>query len=170
MEGWGAINFLAIDDLSIVEVGEPIDAESVIEMRFTNGEPVFPEIDSSCDDDLLKKIHRGRRKSIIFTDEQGVPHLTMDPDALLRAAIFEKTSFNPRQHCHRPIILYESGTSLGEAILKLKVHPERPGDDVIDKGIILFWGDLWGIITGSDILGRLSRGIVQHKETSAMNG
>jgi hypothetical protein len=39
------------------------------------------------------------------------------------------------------------------------------GDDVIDQDIILFWGSQKRIITGSDILGRLMRGIVQDQAT-----
>jgi metal transporter CNNM len=35
-------------------------------------------------------------------------------------------------------------------------------DDVIKKDIILLWGDKKQIITGSDILGRLLRGITKN--------
>ncbi len=41
----------------------------------------------------------------------------------------------------------------------MKVAPERPGDDVIDHDLILVWGAQKRIITGSDLLGRLLRGI-----------
>jgi len=37
----------------------------------------------------------------------------------------------------------------------------RSDDDVIDQDIILFWGDKKLVVTGSDILGRLLRGIVK---------
>ena len=36
---------------------------------------------------------------------------------------------------------------------------------MIDEDIMLFWGSQRRIITGSDILGRLMRGIVQNRET-----
>ena len=50
--------------------------------------------------------------------------------------------------------------------MRLKVHPDRFGDDVIDKDIILFWGDeKRRVITGSDVLGRLLRGIAQQEKT-----
>ena len=71
--------------------------------------------------------------------------------------------FNPLLYCHRPIIVRDKKTTLGEIIPKLKVHPERYDDDVIDKDIIIFWGSHMPIITGSDILGRLMRGIVQNE-------
>ena len=39
-----------------------------------------------------------------------------------------------------------------------------PGeDDVIDEDIILLWGEEKKVITGSDILGRLLRGIVRNE-------
>ena len=50
-------------------------------------------------------------------------------------------------------------TKLGEVIGQMKVAPERPGDDVIDHDLILVWGAQKRIITGSDLLGRLLRGI-----------
>lgn len=57
----------------------------------------------------------------------------------------------------------DENAALGEVIPILKVHPERFDDDVIDQDIIIFWGSQKRIITGSDILGRLMRGIVQNQ-------
>ncbi|MCK4786436.1 MAG: DUF21 domain-containing protein [Desulfobacteraceae bacterium] len=55
VEGKGALNFLAIDDLSIVEEGEPIDPKSIIELPFINNKPIFPITKHSCEDPFLKK-------------------------------------------------------------------------------------------------------------------
>jgi hypothetical protein len=165
IEGKGALNFLAIDDLSIIEEGEPVDPESIIEIKFKNNKPIFPKIKHSCDDVFLKIIHKAQKKWTVLTDEEGVPKLTLDSDAFLRSALFAKTGYNPLNFCHRPIIFYDARTPLGEAILQLKVQPERLGDDVIDQDIILFWGEQKRIITGADILGRLLRGIVQRSAT-----
>jgi hypothetical protein len=52
-------------------------------------------------------------------------------------------------------------TLLGDVISQLRVFPERDDDDVIDQDIILLWGQMRRIVTGSDILGRLLRGIVK---------
>jgi hypothetical protein len=165
-EGKGALNFLAIDDLPAVEEGEIIDPRSIIALQFIGNKPVFPEIEYSCEDLFLKKIQKAGKKWIILTDNDGEAQLTLNADAFLRSALFEKTAFSPLFFCHRPIIIRDPNILLGEAILKLKVHPERKGDDVIDKDIILFWGDQKRIITGSDVLGRLLRGIVQQERTS----
>jgi metal transporter CNNM len=162
VEGKGALNFLAIDDLSITEAGETIAPDSIIEMNFINKKPVFPKIEYSCEDPFLKRIQSGQKKWVVLTDKEGDPKLTLDSDAFLRSALFEKTGMKPLEFCHRPIIIHDSGTSLGEAILQLKVNPDKSGDDVIDKDVILFWGGQKRVITGSDILGRLLQGIVQN--------
>ena len=60
---------------------------------------------------------------------------------------------------HRPIIVRDMQTRLGEVIGHMKVAPETPGDDVIDNDLILVWGAQKRIITGADLLGRLLRGI-----------
>jgi len=169
VEGKGALNFLSIDDLSIAEEGETIVPESIIEMTFFNNKPIFPKIEYSCEDSFLKRVHSGQKKWVVLTDKEGVPKLTLDSDAFLRSALFEKTVINPLEFCHRPIIIHDSETSLGDTILQLKVNPERSGDDVIDKDVVLFWGDQKRVITGSDILGRLLRGIVKNKTTSISN-
>lgn len=164
MEGKGALNFLAIDDLAITEEGEPLYPESIVKINFINDNPIFPKIEQSYKDDFLNKIYNGQKKWVVLTNEAGIPKLILNSNAFLRAALFEETRINPIDFCHRPVIILDSKTSLGEAILQLKVHPERPDDDVIDHDTILFWSDQKRIITGSDILGRLLRGIIQYKK------
>ena len=51
-------------------------------------------------------------------------------------------------------------TRLERVIRQFKVYPQDPEDDVIDQDLILYWGEEKRILTGSDILGRLLRGIV----------
>ena len=166
VEGQGALNFLAIDDLSIVEEGEPIAPKSIIELNFINSKPSFPLIEHSCEDPFLKKVQESGKKWVLLTDASGEPHLALDSDAFLRSALYEKAAFNPLKFCHRPIIIRDSKISLGETITRLKVHPERLDDDVIDEDIIVFWSDTQRrVITGSDLLGRLLRGIAQQEKT-----
>jgi hypothetical protein len=61
------------------------------------------------------------------------------------------------------------GTKLGDVIGFLKVAPERPDDDVIDNDLILVWGSQRRIITGSDLLGRLLRGIATLEQKKQQN-
>jgi citrate lyase synthetase len=44
-------------------------------------------------------------------------------------------------------------------IARLRVQTDSEADDVIDDDLILIWSDEKRVITGSDILGRLLRGI-----------
>lgn len=166
VEGKGALNFLAIDDLTIVEEGELIDPKSIIQLTFNNSKPVFPQIEHSCEDPFLKKVEESGKKWIILTDEMGEPQYTLNSDAFLRSALFDKKGFDPLLFCHRPIIVRDSAICLGDAITRLKVYPERLGDDVIDEDIIVFWSDEQRrVITGADVLGRLLRGIAKQEKT-----
>ncbi|MFX0203381.1 MAG: hypothetical protein ACFFCW_45340 [Candidatus Hodarchaeota archaeon] len=90
--------------------------------------------------------------------------MALNSDSFLRDALFGGGAFNPYVHCHRPIIIRNGEARLGETIPQLKVHPVHCDDDVIDEDIILFWGEMKRVITGSDILGRLLRGIVETKD------
>ena len=164
VEGIGALNFLAMDDLTVSAEGEPIDPESVISLSFIGGLPVFPNIRNTGEDDFLRRINRAGKKWIVVTDAEGEPKMTLNADRFIRNAIFSPETFVPFYYCHRPIIVRSGRERLGEIIPRLKVNPERSDDDVIDEDIILFWGDSdKRIITGSDILGRLLRGIVRNE-------
>jgi len=163
MEGKGALNFLDIDDLRVVEKGEIIDPKSVIQLPFVDDKPKFPEIEPSNTDPFLKLMQSSKKKWVVITDIDGEPKATLNADCFLRGALFEGLHFNPLLNCHRPIIIKDDYAILGEVIPKLQVHPERSNDDVIDNDVILFWGSQKRIVTGSDILGRLMRGIVQNQ-------
>jgi hypothetical protein len=166
MEGQGALNFLTIDDLPVIEEGEPVDPESIVSLQFEAGRPQFPAFEQSHSDPFLRQIHRSNRKWMIVTDQHGKARLAMDSDSFLREALFEEGTFRPLAHCHRPIMIDDPTTTLGEVIYRLKVWPDRPGDDVIDEDIVLFWGKTRRIITGADILGRLLRGIAARADVA----
>ena len=162
MEGKGAINFLIIDDLPVSEEGELVNPNSIFRMKFERNKPCFDTIESSCEDAFLMRIHKGDEKWIILTDESDNPRLVLNADAFLRAKLFDNSNFNPHLYCHHPVILHDGSISLEKAIVQLRVEPEDADDDVIDKDVILVWGKEKRIITGSDILGRLLRGIVKN--------
>jgi len=163
VEGRGALNFLAIDDLLVAHEGEPVEPRTIISLRFEQNKPIFPNIEPSTADNFLKSIHLAEKKWVIITDLSGEPKMVLDADGFIGSALFGVRPFNPYLHCHRPIIVKDAQARLGEIIPRLKVYPEQPGDDVIDEDIILFWDKQKRVITGSDILGRLLRGIVQQE-------
>ncbi len=160
LEGFGALNFLALDDLPVSQEGEFIDPESIIALPVENGIPVFPEFERSADDLFIMKIQKSGKKWVVITNHRQDPVFVLDSDGFLRALIFEAGECNPLNYCHRPIIVSDLMQPLGEILPRLKVEPKSIEDDVIDHDIILLWSDKKMIITGADILGRLLRGIV----------
>lgn len=165
IEGKGCLNFMAIDDLPAIQEGETIAPNSIIQLPFVDNKPVFPKIEPSPSDAFLTKIQSSQKKWVVITNNSGEPKVTLNSDRFLRAALFVDPPFNPLRFCHRPIIVKDENAALGKVIPILKVHPERSNDDVIDDDTIIFWGNQRRIITGSDILGRLLRGIVQNQST-----
>jgi metal transporter CNNM len=162
VEGKGSLNFLALDDLPVAAEGEVVDPASIIRIRYEGHRPVFPGIRPEAEDRFLQAVHRSGKKWVLLVDDRDEPRMALNAGTFLRDAMFGGDGFNPYAHCHRPIIVRDGLTSLGKIIPRLKVNPERSDDDVIDDDLILYWGDERQIITGSDILGRLLRGIVQN--------
>jgi hypothetical protein len=164
LEGLGALNFLALDDLPLFREGEILDPDSIIELSVERSRPVFPAFQRTPDDPFLMRVHRSGHKWITIVKEDGLPVVVLDADGFLRAALFETRECQPMRYCHRPIIVRDEKTVIGDVIPRLKVEPETPEDDVIDHDIILVWSERKRIITGADILGRLLRGIVPRKK------
>ena len=77
----------------------------------------------------------------------------------------QDSALNPMIYCHRPIVVSDINTSLDSVISQWKVHSDKPGDDTIDRDIILVWTEEKRIITGADILGRLLRGITVREKS-----
>jgi hypothetical protein len=161
IEGLGALNFLAIDDMVISNEGEPVDPKSVISLPLDRNFPVFPDFKRNASDPFINKIHASGKKWVIITDESDEPQLVLDADGFLRTALIDDKPLQPYAFCHRPIIIKDAYTKLGNVIWRLKVKPEAAEDDVIDNDVVLVWSnEKRVIITGADILGRLMRGIV----------
>jgi len=163
VEGVGAVNFLELDDVPLAHEGEAVDPRSVINLPVKQGRPVLPEFQRTAGDPFLQRIQSSGKKWVIIIDLVGEPCLVMDAHRFLRGALFDRDHFNPDAHWHRPIVVRNAVTPLGEVIGRLKVRPHSPEDDVVDEDFILLWGEEKRVITGSDILGRLLRGIT-HRE------
>lgn len=166
VEGTGSVNFLTIDDAPISSVGEPLDPHSVLEVEFSaDGRPLFPIGERAHRDAFLRAIDASQKKWVILVDRDGEPRLTVNAHSFLRGALLHPQQFSAVEHCHRPIVVRKSHTKLGALLPRLKVHPKRADDDVVDQDIILLWSEERRVITGSDILGRLLRGIAQRTGT-----
>jgi metal transporter CNNM len=164
VEGIGALNFLDLDDITVGNEGETVDPRSIIALPIADGRPALPEFERSPHDPFLRRINASGRKWIVIVDPSDQPCLVLDADHFLRDALFGKDAIDPAGYWHRPIVVTEHKTPLGEVIGRMQVRPEHPEDDVIDNDLILVWTrENKRIITGADLLGRLLRGIVTHE-------
>jgi CBS domain containing-hemolysin-like protein len=167
VEGQGALNFLTMDDTKITKEGNPIDPKSIISLPTKNRKPVFPEFKQTLEDPFLKKIGESGKKWVIITDPEGNPIRTLNSDDLLRDLAYGNTTIDPEDYCHRPVIVMSPKTRLEEVIPKLRVYPENDKGEIIDQDVIIYWtDDEKRIMTGSDILARLLRGVVRRVETT----
>jgi len=162
-EGTGALNFLELDDVPASSEGEPVEPSSILRLPVTIDLPVFPEFERVSSDPFLQRVAAPGVKWVILTDPDDTPRLVLDSDGFLRAALLGRGSCDPYTYCHRPLIVDDPATPLGDVIRQLRVHPEHDDDDVVDRDLILVWTDVRRVITGADILGRLLRGIVQRE-------
>lgn len=163
VEGIGAMNFLAMDEIPLALEGESLDPRSVVKMDFQEGRPVFPSLNSGEGRAFLEEVGASGHKWVVLADRVERPQLMLDADHLLREALLHPDIAAPMKACHRPILVTEGHVSLGEVLPRFKVQAQRQGDDVIDEDVVLLWGEERRIITGSDILGRLLRGIVENE-------
>lgn len=166
IEGLGALNFLAIDDLPILGEGRPVAPNSIIEISFAGAAPVFPQYAQDRNDPFLGQVQASGEKWVIFVDDAGEPRLVMDADSFLREALFAPRPADPLCYCHRPLIVRDPSRRLGTVLSQWNVEPAYPGDNVIDNDLILLWYDTRRVITGADVLGRLLHGIASVGDTA----
>ena len=159
IEGLGALNFLAIDDVPVALEGAVVDERSIIKLSVKDGKPVFPAFTKSPGDPFLSRLEASGKKWVIITDTDDTPSFVLDADGFIRSALFSGEDFDPYEYVHRPVIVLDETVPLGRVLSKLTVEKTRRSDDVIDRDIVLLWAETKRIITGADILGRLLRGI-----------
>ena len=120
---------------------------------------MLPKFERSPNDPFLRQLDASGKKWVIIVDAAGQPRLVLDAHHFLRDALFNEVFVDLETYWHRPIVVTDMRTPLGEVIGRMKVKPEHSEDDVIDNDLILIWGTEKRIITGADLLGRLLRGI-----------
>jgi hypothetical protein len=163
IEVTGAVNFLALDDLPVGQEGEPIDPRTIIAGVVKDGRPHFPEFTRSPADSFLRRIEESGLKWLVLTDAAGEPRFVVNAHGFLRAALFDGAEFQASAWCHRPRVVRDAALPLGHVLDRLVVRPDHREDDVVDEDLILLWtAKEKRIITGSDLLGRLLRGIARN--------
>jgi hypothetical protein len=160
LEATGAQNFLDLDDISVCDEGEFVDARSILSLPLANQRCVLPQFTHSPDDPFLKQVDASGMKWVIITDSAtGEPVFVLDAHHFLRDALFNQLEPDTSAYWHRPIVVRDTKAKLGDVIGQMRVVQETPEDDVISNDLILVWSTRKRIITGSDLLGRLLRGI-----------
>jgi hypothetical protein len=167
LEAIGALNFLDLDDILVVNEGETIDPRSIIILPTENQRPLLPKYERSPNDPFLRQLNASGKKWVIIIDASGRPSFVLDAHHFLRDSLFNTISVDSKLYLHRPIVVTDMREILGSVIGRMKVKPEHPEDDVIDNDLILVWGEQKRIITGADLLGRLLRGIVSHEASAS---
>jgi hypothetical protein len=167
VEAIGAQNFLDLDDVSVCDEGEVIHQQSIISLPLANQRCVLPKFEPVADDPFLRQVDASGMKWVVVTDPAGEPVFVLDAHHFLRDALFKQLESDPTAYWHRPIVVRDKSARLGDVIPLMKVVPEGPGDDVIDNDLILVWSTEKRIITGSDLLGRLLRGIAVVEKKAA---
>ncbi len=161
VEGQGALNFLDLDDVPLYDEGELLDPKSIVELEFIDARPVFPPIRPTKDDDFLRVINRSGKSWVVIADLAGEPRLVLRAGDFIREALFAPDRFNPYHHCHRPIIVRDARTRLGELLPRFQVRPGDADEDIVEDDVILLWSASPRVLTSTDIMGRLLRGIVR---------
>lgn len=171
IEGVGALNFLAIDDISVTFEGERINSKSIIKLPVSLDLPIMPSFERTATDPFLQQVNASGHNWVVLTDMDDEPRLIMDADGFLRAAIFDlEQPFDPYHYCHRPLIVRDMNTPMGDIIPHIRgaATKDQNNDGEIEHDVVLVWGEEKRIITGADILGRLFKGI-GHKAYEAVN-
>ena len=158
IEGRGAINFMDLDDLPLTEEGNPVDPESLLYLPFEDGWPVFPDFEHNREDPFIIALRNSTRRWVLLAPENEAPRLALDASEFLRAVLIREEHVDPFDYCHRPIVVKDEQTMLGQVLGKLKMEP---GDETVRPDVILLWGDQKRIITGGDIFGFLMKGIAR---------
>lgn len=167
LEGLGAMNFLKMDDLSVMQIGREIHPDSIITLPVDNDIPDFPGYQPDPEDPFLEKLARSGKKWLILIDEQQEPRYVLDSDAFLRAALFSKQQIHPIQFIHKPLVVRDLKTLLGRVLPQFNLGDTVIGNDTIDRDIILIWADKRRLITGTDLLDQLLHGITGPKVIKA---
>ncbi len=169
LEAIGAQNFLDLDNVLVSDEGEELHPQSIISLPLEHQRCVLPKFDPSPENPFLRQVDASGKKWVIITNPDGEPVFVLDSHHFLRDALLGELDTDPSTYWHRPTVVRDMKTRLGEVIGSMRVVPERPGDDVIDHDLILVWSEHKRIITGSDLLGRLLRNIATvEKHTAAV--
>jgi len=144
--------------------GEVLHPDSVLALDFDADGPQFPLCDGVPEQAFLQRLARPGTGWVVLVDRtEGQPRLVLEVNRFLRGATMTPERFQPMRYCHRPTIVADPHTRLGSLMPRFKVQARDAEDDILDHDVILLWGEQRRIVTGTDILGRLLRGIARRE-------
>jgi metal transporter CNNM len=162
LEATGALNFLDLDDIPLGQEGAPLDPRSVIELPAQGARPILPNYQRSPADPFLQRINASGKRWIIIVNRSGQPYAALDAHWFLRSALLGAAP-SAAEFLSRPIIATDEHTPLGNVMGRLTLRSTATAEDVLLNNVILLWSAHKRIITSSDLLGRLLRGIAQRQ-------
>jgi hypothetical protein len=102
LEAIGALNFLDLDDILVVDEGESIDPRSVITLPIENERPLLPKFERSPNHPFLRQLNASGKKWVIILDTSGSPSFVTEADHFLRDSLFNAKSVDAEIHWHPP--------------------------------------------------------------------
>jgi metal transporter CNNM len=172
-EGRGALNFLDLDDRFIVKEGNAINPETIYTMPVNLDLPILPGPDTAEGQEFIAALNKHPHlRAVIVGEEDGRPQLVIDTTeylSMLYAVEHEQENGNPKEidiydFCHRPIVVFDSKTTLDDVLGEFVVEATDHDDHVVDRDVVVYWTDEQKrIVTGADIFGQLLKGIARRE-------
>lgn len=122
LEGVGALNFLALDDLLVTTEGEPIHPDSIVPLTLRDGAPTLPTFEPSVADPFVKAVARSGQKWVVLTAPDGRPWKVLNANRFLRDLLLQPDTADARIHCHTPVVC----AHLERILLDADVRPVLP--------------------------------------------
>lgn len=164
-EGRGALNFLRLDDLMISSEGRTLAPETIMRLpEDDQGRAYLPAAGTPEAEALVRQFAATTMKFMILVDGDEWPRYALNADDYLRELFVRKEPVGLEDFCQTPVVVTDSNRALDTILPKLDVEAEDHDDRVLDREVVLYWGERRKrIITGVDLLGRLLHGIVERR-------
>jgi hypothetical protein len=122
---------MGLDDLSVMQEGELISSASILTFPLKeDGSLDIPDFKPVSNDPFLRAIQAADYKWVILCDPQGNPQQVLDADSFLRDVLFEPAYTPVHTSWHKPLVIRDKDTKLGDVLPKLSVEAEHADDDV----------------------------------------
>ena len=99
VEGIGALNFFALDEIKVTEEGEVIDPNSIIALPTKLDLPILPDTYTGPNDPFLTMLNQSGHSWVVITNLEGIPLLVIDADGFLRSALIRTLTVSLSTMC-----------------------------------------------------------------------